>query len=79
MKVGTGEKVPRHKAAYRGVMKNIIKTRQQMLLALQEVPYAAQKSQQGGVALLTYELRTKQSPELLNINQYQMRSLCVST
>lgn len=45
VKAGTeGRKGSRHKAAYRGVMKNTIKIRQQMLPAPWEMPYAAQKS-----------------------------------
>lgn len=51
VEAGTREKGSRHKAAYRGVMKNIIKPRQQMLPAPWEMPYAAQKFQQGGVAI----------------------------
>lgn len=79
MKLGTREKGPRQKDAHRDVMKNIIKTRQQMLLAPWEVPYAAKMSQQGGAVLLTSKVHKKQSPGLLNIIQYQMCLLCVST
>lgn len=72
VKAGTRDKGSRHKAAYRGVMKNIIKTRQQMLPAPWEVPDAAQKSQQGGVAINATQNKALSSRILPSI-----RCLCV--
>lgn len=68
---GTREKGSRHNAAYRGVMKNIIKTRQQMLPAPWEMPYAAQKSQQGGAAINATQNKALSSGIFLSI-----RCLC---